>query len=302
MQRAEAAVKDFLGKKNHHSVDIEQETAPAVVHERVVQKQHENVTTALDREVHQHHHQTHVQPIQDQVLESEKHHHNVIPIEHRESRHNKDREVEAQLQEHRGNFRDEREVLPVETTNSSRNLVGEHVHHHIHDVIQPVVERETIQPHVVHTTVPIHERIENEPVVHKGNVLPTLSMNEFNKAGHSLTGYKKDPEHIEYEGDPLNIDGKSHVGFGGVGGNREGGVGNESSYTTGSGTTGTGMTGNSGIGNNSSSYGNETTPRNAETTSQSGTGSGIVHNSSLLNKLDPRVDAAAVERQAMDRT
>lgn len=216
MQAAKEAVSEFLHNKKH-SVDIEQETKPAVVHERVAQTQHESVTQAVDREIHQHHHQIHVQPIQDRVVEPEKHHHNVIPIEHREHTHGKAAEIEAALAAQTQKFRSEREVLPVQTTQATNVVVGEHVHHHIHDVIQPVVERETIQPHVVHTTIPIHEKIEQEPFVHKGNVLPAMTMDEFSRAGHTLSGHRKNPEHIEYEGEPLKIDGKSHVGFGGLG-------------------------------------------------------------------------------------
>lgn len=213
MQAAKEAVSEFLHNKKH-TVDIEQETRPAVVHERVAQRQHEDVTQVVDKEIHQHHHQIHVQPIQDRVVVPEQHHHNVIPVEHREHTHGKAREIEAALTSQTAKFRDEREVLPVQTTQASNVVVGEHVHHHIHDVIQPVVERETIQPHVVHTTVPIHEKIEHEPIVHSGNVLPAMTMDEFSRAGHSLTGHRKAPEHIEYEGEALKIDGKSHVGFG----------------------------------------------------------------------------------------
>jgi len=264
MNAAKTAVSDFLHHKGKHTVDIEQETKPAVVHERVATSQHEDVVEAVDREVHQHHHQIHVQPIQDQVVEAERHHHNVVPVERREHTHNKAGEVEAVLAEHQSKFRDEREVLPTQTTNSSQTIVGEHVHHHIHDIIQPVVERETIQPHVVHTTVPVHEHIEHEPFIHKGNVLPTMSMDEFSRAGHTLTGFKKPGEHIEYEGEPLKIDGKSHVGFGGMTGQQTGAPGG--AYNEG--TTGTGMTG----------------------TGSTGTTAGP-HKSGLMNKLDPRVDS-----------
>jgi len=284
MQAAKEAVSGILRHKNHHSVDIEQETKPAVVHERIAEQKHEDVTTAVDREIHQHHHQIHVQPIKDQVVNTEQHHHNVIPIEHREHHHRKDEEVARVLETEHGKFRDEREVLPTQTTQSAQTVVGEHVHHHIHDVIQPVVERETIQPHVVHTTVPVHERIENEPMIHKGNVLPAVTMSEFTKAGHKLEGYRKDPEHIEYEGEPLAIDGKSHVGFG-----QAGGLGRSGDYTTGtSNTTGTGL-GSSNtprtMGQQENMFGTE----NTNTTSSSTTGTTGPHKSNLLNKLDPRV-------------
>jgi len=293
MNAAKTAVKEFLHSGNHHTVDIDQETKPAVVHERVAQKQHEDITTAIDREVHQHHHQIHVQPIQDQVVLEEKHHHNIIPIEHKQHHHGKTAEVEQTLLS-QGKFRDEREVMPVESTSGSTTVVGEHVHHHIHDIIQPVVERETIQPHVVHTTVPIHERIEHEPQIHKGNVLPAMSMDEFTRAGHSLTGFRKAPEHIEYEGEPLKIDGSSHVAFGHGNEGVLGGMGRSGETT---GTTGSGYTHQGLGGNNTDEFNN--TPRslnNNTSTGYSGTNAGQntgstgpVHSSSLLNKLDPRV-------------
>ncbi|KAK6525679.1 hypothetical protein TWF281_010731 [Arthrobotrys megalospora] len=213
MQAAKQVVSEFLHHGNKHSVDIEQETKPAVLHERVKERQHETVTHAVDREIHQHHHQIHVQPIQDKVIELEKHHHNVVPVEHRTRHHGKDREVATALATEHGKFKDERQVLPVEATNSTNVVVGEHVHHHVHDYIQPVIERERVIPHVVHTTVPIHEHIEHEPYIHKGNVLPTMTMEEFTRKGYSLKGNKKPLEHIDYEGNPLEIDGHSHVGF-----------------------------------------------------------------------------------------
>jgi len=331
MQAAKQAVSEFLHHGNKHTVDIEQETKPAIVHERVAQSQHENVTQAVDREVHQHHHQVHVQPIKDQVMVEEKHHHNLIPVEHKHHHHGKDQEIQNTLQQQAANFKDEQEVLPVKTTSSNQTVVGEHVHHHIHDIIQPVIERETVQPHVVHTTVPIHEKIEHEPFIHKGNVLPTMSMNEFTSAGHSLKGFKKDPEHIEYEGEPLKIDGQSHVGFGGLG--KHGNTGNRSGMTGQDGVVGndgvndnSGLSGNSGISGNTrntgmgNTFGNsstggtqdgaythsrgtrgefgnasndidETVPRSVGQDQTTGNTSGPVHKSSLLNKLDPRVDS-----------
>ncbi|KAF3918660.1 hypothetical protein AA313_de0205395 [Arthrobotrys entomopaga] len=214
MQAAKQAVSEFLHHGNKHSVDIEQETKPAILHETVAESQHENVVHAIDREVHQHHHQIHVQPIQQKVVEDEKHHHKVIPIEHRHKHHGKDQQIETALAAEHGRFKNEQKVLPVQTSSQQNVMVGEHVHHHVHDYIQPVIERERVVPHIVHTTVPIHEHIEHEPYLHKGNVLPTMTMEEFTKKGFSLKGSKKPLEHIDYEGNPLEIDGQSHVGFG----------------------------------------------------------------------------------------
>jgi len=288
MQAATEAVSGFLHKNNHHSVDIEQTSSPAVTHERLQEAKHENVTVAHDREIHQHHHQTHVQPIQDKVIEPEQHHHNIIPIEHREHHHNKDAEVERTLAEQQAQFRNEQEVLPTQHSKSNNTVVGEHVHHHIHDTIQPVIERERHQQHVVHTTVPIHERIEHEPVIHSGNVLPTKTLSEFEAAGHSLTGHSTKPEHIDYEGEPLKIREDSRVGF------------DHHSRHQGDGTfggpgelgTNTGAVGAAGI---NGSNGTHTNALTGKTTAGP-------HDSNMKNELDPRVDSDRDGRSGLGNT
>ncbi|EWC43502.1 hypothetical protein DRE_07502 [Drechslerella stenobrocha 248] len=170
------------GHSKHHSVDIEQETKPA----------------AVDREVHQHHHKIHVQPITDKIVEEERHYHRTTPVERRTRHHGKDREIASALAHEQSCFKNRREVLPVETTNSSNVVVGEHVYHHIHNVIQPVIERQRVVPHIVHTTVPIHERIEHEPHIHAGTVLPAMTLDEFLKKGYSLDGFRLPAEHVDY--------------------------------------------------------------------------------------------------------
>jgi hypothetical protein len=47
---------------------------------------------------------------------------------------------------------------------------------------------ETIEPHVTHTTVPIHEVHHNAAQHHAASALPAVSMAEFKKQGGSLTG------------------------------------------------------------------------------------------------------------------
>lgn len=283
MQAAKEAVSSFLHHKDRHSVDIEQETKPAVLHETVIQKQHEDVIQAVDREIHQHHHQVHVQPIKDKVIEPEKHHHKIVPVENRTTHHGKDREIATVIAQEHGKFKDERNVLPVQTTTGAANVVvGEHVHHHVHDYVQPVIERERVVPHVVHTTIPIHEHIEHAPLVHKGNVLPAVTMEEFTRAGHSLKGYKGKSEHIEYEGKPLNIDDHSHVGFGGLGAGATAGAAGAGAYTHG----GKSRSRSSSL--SSSDEERSRVPRSMSTSSKS---SRKPHRSNLLNKLDPRVES-----------
>ena len=119
--------------------------------------------------------------------------------------------------------------------------------------IQPVVQKETIQPSVVHTTVPIHEVHQNEAKHHAASALPAVSMADFKKQSGSLTG--REERYDGFEGEPRSV--KSALG----GGSSTAGTGTSSYVNTGldssRGTTGT--TGTSGYDNTGSGYDNTTT-------------------------------------------
>jgi hypothetical protein len=76
---------------------------------------------------------------------------------------------------------------------------------HIHETIQPVVQKETIQPNVVHTTVPIHEVHHNKATHHETTALPAMTMEQFKAKGGALTG--REERYDEFEGVPKNIGG-----------------------------------------------------------------------------------------------
>lgn len=58
----------------------------------------------------------------------------------------------------------------------------------MYEIVQPVIEREIIQPTVTHTTIPIHERIEKEPSFHPKTIQPVMTMEEFIRAGGTIEG------------------------------------------------------------------------------------------------------------------
>lgn len=85
--------------------------------------------------------------------------------------------------------------------------LNEHQHHHIHETgkllvvltilqphpyillpVQPVVQRETVDPTVVHKIRAIHERVEDAPIVHEVTTLPTISADKYAKNKSSLEG------------------------------------------------------------------------------------------------------------------
>jgi len=142
MDSAKAAVKDFMSKSGHHDTTVHEKVAPAVTHETVNRTEHEDVQTAVDKEVHQDHYHTSVQPVHDQAQLPEQHHHNVIPVEHRSYEHDNNDEVQRKLATEQARYRDESQRVEGKHTSAAAPVVaGEHMHHHVHETIQPVVNK-----------------------------------------------------------------------------------------------------------------------------------------------------------------
>ena len=64
---------------------------------------------------------------------------------------------------------------------------------------------EVIEPHVVHTTVPIHEVHHNAAQHHSTSALPAVSMADFKKQGGVLTG--REERYDGFEGEPRSVGG-----------------------------------------------------------------------------------------------
>lgn len=209
MEKAKAAVSEFLHKSGHHDTTVHENVAPAVVHENINKTRHDEATTIVDREVHQHHHHTTVQPINDREILPEQHHHHMGGVEHREHHHGNDEAIKARLEREATQFKNTRTEGDIRETNSvAPTIGGEHRHHHVHETIQPVIQKEIIAPSVIHTTVPIHEVHHNEAKHHAASALPAITMAEFKKSGGVLNGREERMDH--FEGEPKGIG--NHLG------------------------------------------------------------------------------------------
>ena len=67
------------------------------------------------------------------------------------------------------------------------------------------MQKETIQPSVVHTTIPIHEIHQNEAKHHAASALPAVSLADFKKQGGSLQG--REERYDGFEGEPKAVGG-----------------------------------------------------------------------------------------------
>lgn len=260
MDKAKTAIEGFLGAKDQHNVTVDEQVAPALTNETIHRSREEVIQPVIDREVHKTHHHTTLQPVKDQAILPETHEHQAHGVEQRVMHHGDNTELERGLAAEREKFRDRQHVMPTQVTETvAPAAVGEHVHHHVVETIQPVIQKDTHQHHVVHHTKPIHEVHHEAPRHHEATALPAVSIEQFRAQGGSLTG--KGPTHDEFTG---------HRDIEGILGHPTGGI-------TSQGTTGTGM-------------GSNTTGMGSNTTGMGSGGSGP-HNSSMQNKLDPRVDS-----------
>ncbi len=130
MDKAKAAVSNFLSRDGKHETTVHETVNPAIENERVVRMEEENVQRAVDREVHQDHYHTSVQPIQHKEVLPESHTHSMVGVEEREFRHGNDEHVRQRLEAERAQFKGTREVGDVQhTASEAPTVAGEHIHH-----------------------------------------------------------------------------------------------------------------------------------------------------------------------------
>ncbi|KAI1329071.1 hypothetical protein F5Y16DRAFT_397785 [Xylariaceae sp. FL0255] len=214
MDKAKQSVKEFLSGSGQHETSVHKTQAAPVQHETVKPIQRENVTEAVDREVHQdHYHQT-VQPIKDREVLPEQHTHKMGEVEHRTFDKRDLRDTKDRLSKESGKFKDERTVQGTQYSQSHAPVEGsEHIHHHIHEQIQPVIHKETVQPNIIHSTKPIHE-VHHEPAqLHGTTALPAVSMSDYKKSGGALGGKTEDSSRVK--GQPKDLGGVKSAAHGG---------------------------------------------------------------------------------------
>ncbi|KAI0845945.1 hypothetical protein F5Y00DRAFT_272610 [Daldinia vernicosa] len=206
MNKTKEVIRDFVGKSGHHDTTVHESVEPAVKKETIKPREHEEVNTAVNKEIHQDHYHRTVQPVHDKEILPEQHQHKVGAVQHRDYDHRDHDTTKRALAAENAKFRDEQVVQDTKHTQSHAPTVqGEHVHHHVHETVQPVLHKETIQPSVVHTTVPIHETHHNPAQHHSTTSLPPVSAEEYRQRGGALAGEKE--RFDAFEGEPRTIRG-----------------------------------------------------------------------------------------------
>jgi hypothetical protein len=130
MDKAKAAVSSFLSKDGKHDTTVHERVNPAVEQERIHRQEQEEAQKVIDREVHQDHFHTSVQPIQHKEVLPEQHSHTMAPVEHREYEHGNSQHVKERIAAEAAQFKNTREMGEVSHTQvAAPTVAGEHVHH-----------------------------------------------------------------------------------------------------------------------------------------------------------------------------
>ncbi|KAF2664543.1 hypothetical protein BT63DRAFT_483246 [Microthyrium microscopicum] len=268
MNKAKETISGFMSKAGHHDTTVHETVAPSVQNETVNEHRREEKHVARDNEVHQDHYHTSVQPVQHSEVLPEQHHHKATPVVHREHDHRDHSQTKQHLENEKAKFQNTSTRAPEthHTQGTGSAVSGEHIHHHVHENIQPVVHKQTIEPHVVHTTVPIHEVHHNAAQHHTASTLEPINMADFQKQGGSLTG--REVKHDHFAGEPKDINKSVGSAMHNVGNGQHGSHAHDNSLNQ----SGTGA----GVGSNTHSD------------THSGT---QVGKPSLLDKLNPMKDA-----------
>ncbi|CAG8984169.1 hypothetical protein HYALB_00008171 [Hymenoscyphus albidus] len=170
-------VDDVDVKADVADTTVEGEIKPAVEHTHV-KKQHETrEQTFVEKEKHQDHYHTTIQPLKDSEIIPEKHDH-VQETKHK-SINKDDNKAAAKAKADQAGFESTHDEKKFESKTKEPTLQDEHVHHHLHETIQPVIEKEVIVPSVTHKRVVVKEKIQ-EPAEHHGvTTNSTMSVEDF---------------------------------------------------------------------------------------------------------------------------
>lgn len=128
-------------KNGNEDTTVDEKVAPAVEHVRKHVEHEEREKVVVDKERHQDHYHTTIQPLKDQEVLPTKHENKTAPTEYREVEHD-DEKIKQKVQAREKGFKDTvKEDPTVEKHVDEQTEVGEHVHHHLHETIQPVIEK-----------------------------------------------------------------------------------------------------------------------------------------------------------------
>ncbi|PKI84151.1 hypothetical protein MVES_002121 [Malassezia vespertilionis] len=170
------------------NVDQDVQHLAPVTHSTRHRQEIEELHREREHVIHQHHIQHHVQPVLEADYLAEQLHSRVVPMTTiREVHANTDKDA-ALMRSVAGNPRDTYTEAPIERSIVDKGeTVREIVHHHIHNIVQPIIEKDVYEFHRIRTTIPITEITHEAPIVHESTAHQPIRKEDFVKGGGVLT-------------------------------------------------------------------------------------------------------------------
>ncbi|CCU99206.1 allergen [Malassezia sympodialis ATCC 42132] len=192
-----------------------QHLAPVTRH---VHHRHEIEELLREREhhIHQHHIQHHVQPVVDSEHLAEQIHSRVVPqTTVREVHANTDKDA-ALMRAVAGNPKDTFTQAAIDRSVIDKGeTVREIVHHHIHNIVQPIIEKETHEYHRIRTTIPTTHITHEAPIVHESTAHQPIRKEDFLKGGGVLTSTTRSIEEaglLNLGNNQRTVEGETYTG------------------------------------------------------------------------------------------
>ncbi|OBT49221.1 hypothetical protein VE00_00100 [Pseudogymnoascus sp. WSF 3629] len=158
---------------------LESEVSPAVEH-RHVKKQHETrEQTFIHKDKHQDHYHTTIQPLKDTETLPEKH--DRTQETRRRSINNDHGDAKKKAEAGRSGFKNTTDQEQSETKTKEPTKEDVHIHNHWHETVQPVIEKEVIDPSITHRRIDVEENIQEPAKYHGVTTNAAISAEEFKK-------------------------------------------------------------------------------------------------------------------------
>ncbi|KFY97063.1 hypothetical protein V498_02289 [Pseudogymnoascus sp. VKM F-4517 (FW-2822)] len=165
--------------KDDKDTTLESEVSPAVEHKHV-KKQHETrEQTFVHKDKHQDHYHTTIQPLKDSETLPEKH--DRTQETRRRSINNDHSDAKKKAEASRSGFKNTTDQEQFETKTKEPTREDVHVHNHWHETVQPVIEKEVIDPSITHKRIDVEENIQEPAEYHGVTTNSAVSAEEFKK-------------------------------------------------------------------------------------------------------------------------
>ncbi|KAJ1018985.1 hypothetical protein NDA16_004788 [Ustilago loliicola] len=173
---------------NNGKVEQDVQHLAAVTHRTHQHHEVEEVVREKEHERHVHHIQHHTQPVLDSEHSAEQIHQQIHPVTKVHETHASTDKDAALLTSVAGKHTDTYAEAPVHRQVVDKGeRVKEQIHHHIHNVVQPIIEKDTHEYHRIQTTIPTHVVTHEAPIVHESTHHKPLSKDEFLRGGGNLS-------------------------------------------------------------------------------------------------------------------